>query len=703
MKKRLFSILLALALLTTSLAVYADADVRIVEQPTDICAAIDEIGTATVVAESEGEISYQWYFKAAGGTEWQVSGMPGAKTATISVQVLQRRLGQQYKCVLTDTRGESVETDAVTVVNADRSEIIITSQPDHIRAKLGENGSATVTASSDAALRYQWYFMAKNGTTWQASGMEGSKTATITVPVTAARLGQKYKCVIKSDDGTTVETDVVEVALPEPGIITIEAQPDHIRAKLGENGSATVTASAEAALRYQWYFKAVNTEVWKVSGMEGSKTPTITVPVTAARLGQKYKCVIKSDDGTTVETDVVEVALPEPGVITIEAQPDHIRAKLGENGTATVTASAEAALQYQWYFKAVNTETWKASGMEGSRTATITVPVTAARLGQQYKCVITAEDGATAETEVVEVKLPEPGGITIVSQPEDIVAELGTNGSATVEASAEAALRYQWYFKTVNTEVWKVSGMEGSKTPTITVPVTAARIGQAYKCVITAEDGGKAETAEIVIRKQEPVEEPGATEITIEEQDEVYAPIGENWSVTIQASAEAELSYQWYFKSVNTTEWKASGMTGCKTATITVPVIKARIGQQYKCVVSAPDGSSAVSQVFTIQEPPAEPEVNVTLKIVRNPDCYSVVEGQTVQLDVVAVAEESDWYGSMDYQWYRNGEPVAGGNERELLFYRAKAEQAGEYYCVVSVGSNTVTSAVSTVEVRTEG
>ena len=511
MKKRLFSILLALALLTTSLAVYADADVRIVEQPTDICAAIDEIGTATVVAESEGEISYQWYFKAAGGTEWQVSGMPGAKTATISVQVLQRRLGQQYKCVLTDTRGESVETDAVTVVNADRSEIIITSQPDHIRAKLGENGSAAVTASSDAALRYQWYFMAKNGTAWQASGMEGSKTATITVPVTAARLGQ------------------------------------------------------------------------------------------------------------------------------------------------------------------------------------------------QYKCVITAEDGATAETEVVEVKLPEPGGITIVSQPEDIVAELGTNGSATVEVGAEAALRYQWYFKTVNTEVWKVSGMEGSKTPTITVPVTAARIGQAYKCVITAEDGGKAETAEIVIRKQEPVEEPGATEITIEEQDEVYAPIGENWSVTIEASAEAELSYQWYFKSVNTTEWKASGMTGCKTATITVPVIKARIGQQYKCVVSAPDGSSAVSQVFTIQEPPAEPEVNVTLKIVRNPDCYSVVEGQTVQLDVVAVAEESDWYGSMDYQWYRNGEPVAGGNERELLFYRAKAEQAGEYYCVVSVGSNTVTSAVSTVEVRTEG
>ena len=564
-----------------------------------------------MVAESEGEISYQWYFKAVGGAEWQVSGMPGAKTATISVQVLQRRLGQQYKCVLTDEQGESVETDVVTVVNADRSEILIEEQPADIRAKLGENGTATVTASSEAPLSYQWYFMSKNGTAWQPSGMEGSKTATITVPVTSARLGQKYKCVIRTNDGAEAETDVVEVKLPEPGVITIDAQPADIRAKLGEEGSATVEASAEAALSYQWYFKPVN-----------------------------------SDE-------------------------------------------------------------WKASGMTGSKTATITVPVTKARLGQQYKCVITAEDGATAETEVVVVKLPEPGEITIVSQPKDIVAAIGLNGSATVEASAEAALSYQWYFKSVNSDVWQTSGMTGSKTATITVPVTKARLGQMYKCVITTEEGGKAETVEIVIREAEhsegPIEVPGDTEITFEEQpDEVYAAIGDYWSVTVYATANTELSYQWYFKSRNATEWKVSGMTGNKTPTITVPVTEARIGQQYMCLVTAPDGSSAVSQVFTIQEPPAEPEPNLTLSIVRNPDCYRVMEGQPVQLDVVAVAEESDWYGSFEYQWYRDGEPVAGGNTRELMFYRVKPEQAGEYYCVVSVGSNTVTSEISTVEVFME-
>ena len=92
--------------------------------------------------------------------------------------------------------------------------------------------------------------------------------------------------------------------------------------------------------------------------------------------------------------------------------------------------------------------------------------------------------------------------------------------------------------------------------------------------------------------------------VTADSAVEVYAPIGENWSVTIEASAEAELSYQWYFKSVNTTEWKASGMTGCKTATITVPVTAARIGQAYKCVITAEDGGKATLAEFGITTAP---------------------------------------------------------------------------------------------------
>ena len=34
--------------------------------------------------------------------------------------------------------------------------------------------------------------------------MTGAKTATITVPVTAARNGQKYRCIVTSSNGTTV-------------------------------------------------------------------------------------------------------------------------------------------------------------------------------------------------------------------------------------------------------------------------------------------------------------------------------------------------------------------------------------------------------------------------------------------------------------------------------------------------------------------
>lgn len=605
MKKRLISIFLALVLLTTSLAVYADAEIEIVEQPTDISASIGEVGTATVLAESGGEITYQWFFRPVNGTEWQPSGMPGASTETIRVEVLQRRLGQEYKCVLTDEAGESVETEIIRVVNADQSVVSIDAQPEDIVAKVGELGSATVEASvnTDMELSYQWYFKSVNGTAWQASGMEGNKTTTITVPVIKARLGQQYKCVITTIDGGRAETDVVEVKLPEPSAIRIDTQPEDIVAKIGENGSATVEASA-----------------------------------------------------------------------------------------------GDASLSYQWYFKSVNGTDWKASGMDGSSTATITVPVTAARIGQQYKCVITSDEGVSAETEAVVVKQPEPGEICIDAQPEDIVAAIGNNGSATVEATADAELSYQWYFKSVNGTEWKLSGMTGSQTPTITVPVTAARIGQRYKCVITAEDGGKAETVEIVIREAEPavnpIEQPGETEITFEEQEyEVYAAIGESWSVTVLASADAPLSYQWFFKSAKGTEWTQSGMPGNQTDTITVPVTAARIGQQYKCLVSAPDGSSVMSQVFTIREKPA-----VTLTVTGNPDSYVVMRGQPIQLSVSAKVEEEGDY-VFEYQWYQDDEPVQGANSNELVFMNIEPENAGSYYCFVSVNGVSTVSRTGTVEV----
>ena len=79
--------------------------------------------------------------------------------------------------------------------------------------------------------------------------------------------------------------------------------------------------------------------------------------------------------------------------------------------------------------------------------------------------------------------------------------------------------------------------------------------------------------------------------------DEIYAAIGDSWSVTIRAIADedAELSYQWFFKSRNSTVWKVSGMSGNQTPTITVPVTTFGDGELTAEIADVlPDGNRLV-------------------------------------------------------------------------------------------------------------
>lgn len=357
MKKILMSGCMAAIILSLVLSIgaFAANGIAITQQPTDIAAPIGKTGTATVVATAEGDIRYQWYFKAVNSTVWKASGMTGAKTATISVPVTKARLGQQYKCVLT-ANGETVESNVIAVTKAAASKLSIDAQPMDIVARLGQRGTATVLASADtgAELSYQWYFKKPTAASWSVSTMTGAKTESIVVPVTKARIGQQYKCVITTADGGRIESDVVAVVERQPSVITIEAQPDHLYADIGKKGTATVEAFADtgAALSYQWYFKKAAATSWSVSGMSGAKTATITVPVTKARLGQQYKCVITTADGGKTESDVVEICEKPDLNLTVTRNPDSYRTLRGEPVQLDVSVSLDTdayPVRYQWY------------------------------------------------------------------------------------------------------------------------------------------------------------------------------------------------------------------------------------------------------------------------------------------------------------------------------------------------------------------
>ena len=535
----------------------------------------------------------------------------------------------------------------------------ITSQPVDTYANVGDTVYFELTATG--ATSYQWYYSQDAGKTWKASGMSGSTTNKLTIPVTATRIGQKYRCTVTGVNGDTVTSNVVTIKEK----LAITKQPIDVTATVGETVNFTLTATG--AKSYQWYYSQDAGKTWKVSGMSGSTTNKLTVPVTATRIGQKYRCTVTGVNGDTVTSNIVTIKEK----LAITKQPIDVTSAVGE--TVNFTLTAIGAKSYQWYYSQDAGKTWKASGMSGSATNKLTVPVTATRIGQKYRCTVTGVNGETVTSNVVTIKEE----LAITKQPIDVTATVGETVNFTL--TAIGAKSYQWYFSQDAGKTWKASGMSGSTTNKLTVPVTATRIGQKYRCTVTGANGDTATSNVVTIKEK----------LAITKQPiDVTAAVGETVNFTLTATGAG--SYQWYYSQDTGKTWKASGMSGSTTNRLTIPVTATRIGQMYKCAVTGKEGDVITSNVVSI---------NSKFRITRQPvDVYASI-GDTIYFDIAADgASGYQWYFSKDGGNSWNVSGMAGSTTNRLTVQVIANRINQRYRCVVtSNNGDTLTSDAATI------
>ncbi|MDD6987572.1 MAG: hypothetical protein PUI53_10000, partial [Butyricicoccus porcorum] len=72
---------------------------------------------ATFTVEAEGEnLSYQWQYQNAGSNSWQKSSQTGNQTDTVCVPITAKRDGQKYRVVITDGDGNTLTSNAATLI-----------------------------------------------------------------------------------------------------------------------------------------------------------------------------------------------------------------------------------------------------------------------------------------------------------------------------------------------------------------------------------------------------------------------------------------------------------------------------------------------------------------------------------------------------------------------------------------------------------
>ena len=322
----------------------------ITKNPEDFIGPVGSTATFSVEAEGD-ELKYQWQYYSKG--TWKNSGAAGNKTPQISVDVTSSRDGMKFRCVVTDKYGNEVISDAAVIYA--RTILEISKQPEDFTGPVGSKATFSIAAKGDG-LKYQWQYY--SGGTWKNSGTAGNKTPQITVDVTSARDGMKFRCVVTDKYGNKEISEAA--AVHAKTVLEITGQPEDYTGPIGSKATFSIAAKGDG-LKYQWQYCSKG--VWKNSGATGNKTSQITVDITNARDGMKFRCVVTDKYGATVTSEEAAIHVANQYTTADQNEPVYLTA------TDIEEAEGDELTEQRQYSR--NDSDWFTPNAPDSKTNTI--------------------------------------------------------------------------------------------------------------------------------------------------------------------------------------------------------------------------------------------------------------------------------------------------------------------------------------------
>jgi hypothetical protein len=534
---------------------------------------------------------------------------------------------------------------------------MIISQPEDYYSPVGNTATFSVRTRGEG-LNYQWQVL-KNGV-WKNTSLTGYNTPYLSVGITEARNGMKFRCVVTDNNGNTEYSREATIFVVKQGPEIID-QPVDFTGSVGETAVFTVYAEGDA-LSYQW--QVYKNGVWKNTSLTGCNTASLSVGITEARNGMKFRCVIYDAIGFDAVTSAATINVVAGGP-EIKSQPEDYSGSIGETAVFTVSATGEE-LTYQW--QVYKNGVWKNTSLNGNKTDALEVGIIESRDGMKFHCVVTDINGksVTSDEATLTVSIP---AITITSEPEDYTGSIGDTAVFTVVAEGEE-LTYQW--QVYKSGAWKNTSLTGNKTDTLEVGIIESRDGMKFRCVVTDANGTSVESDEATITIAVP-----AISITSEPED-YSGSIGDTAVFTVVAEGE-ELTYQW--QVYKNGAWKNTSLAGNTTDTLEVGIIDSRDGMTFRCVIKDSNNNMVISNEVMIA-------VDKGPEIIIQPEDYSGDEGDTAVFSVKAEGND------LTYQWqvYKNGAwkntSLAGNTTDTLEVGVIESRDGMQFRCVIKDGNN---------------
>lgn len=310
---------------------------------------------------------------------------------------------------------------------------------------------------------------------------------------------------------------LLATAVYAAGTIIKQRPPSAVRQCSGDTLVLTVQAEppvGESGLQYQWYKDgAPLTDGGRISGARTNSLTIISVTPSDAGV---YTVVVTTIPSGATEEAQVQVAIAQ--LVQITRQPTGGTFCAGQQATLSVSATGSID-GYQWYHNG--------SIVAGATEATYTVTLTPADSGEWWCVIISPCGNVISEKVRLQVNIAPQ----ITTQPAATAVCRGATFRLQVGATGTEPLQYQWY-------------QDGNPIAGATRATYEAVATQTATYTVEVRNScGTVQSQAVTVRVKEP------PQITQKPQGGKFPP-GSRVELSVTATGEPPLSYQWYLNNV---------------------------------------------------------------------------------------------------------------------------------------------------------
>lgn len=255
----------------------------IINQPSNVVAAVGSSATFTVGAGGTQPLKFQWQF--------DTTNIPNATNASVTLANVQITNSGSYSVIVSNSLGSVGSSNAILVVG---NAPVITNQPQSQTIVQGNSVSFSVGVSGTGPIDYQWSF--------GGIDLPGQTNAIYTVTNVQPANAGSYAVSVSSPFGSVLSSSAVLTVDSAPAIVT---QPTNVTVFQGLNASFSVGVSGTAPFSYQWCYDGTNV-------ITNATNATLTLTNVSYDEAGSYSVTISNLVGATNSAPAILTVNPPP-------------------------------------------------------------------------------------------------------------------------------------------------------------------------------------------------------------------------------------------------------------------------------------------------------------------------------------------------------------------------------------------------------